>query len=98
MDRKLTKSILQSEKECFFCKTTLNLDLHHIFFGVANRKISDQDGCVVYLCASHHTGAKGVHHNRDLDLKLKRICERAWLEYYDKTIDDFIRRYGKNFI
>ena len=92
------KSILQDEKECFFCKTTLNLDRHHIFFGVANRKISDQDGCVVYLCASHHTGTHGVHHNRELDLKLKRICERAWLEYYDKTIDDFIKRYGKSFL
>ena len=92
------KSILQDEKECFFCKTTRDLQLHHIYFGVANRKISDQDGCVVYLCASHHTGAKGVHHNRELDLKLKRICERAWMEQNKKTVEDFIARYGKSWL
>ena len=36
--------------------------------------------------------------NRKADLTLKRKMERAWLEYYDKTIEDFTRRYGKNYL
>lgn len=92
------KSIIQTEKECFFCKTTLNLHRHHVFGGTGNRKISDQDGCVVYLCADHHTGAQGVHTHREKDLELKRICQRAWMEKNNKTIEDFISRYGKSYL
>ena len=94
----MKKSILQTEKECFICKTIFNLHRHHVFYGTGNRKISDQDGCVVLLCVDHHTGAHGVHHNRELDLEIKRKCEAAWLEYYGKTTADFIRRFGKNYM
>lgn len=91
------KSIIQTEKECFFCKTPLNLETHHIFFG-RNRKTADKDGCVCWLCVNHHTGAQGVHTNREKDLELKRICQRAWMEKNNKTIEDFISRYGKNYL
>ena len=53
----MVKSLLQRNKACYICGTTLNLHLHHIFYGTANRSISDADGCVVYLCQDHHTGA-----------------------------------------
>jgi hypothetical protein len=26
------------------------------------------------------------------------LSEQRWLIYYDKTIDDFIRRYGRNYL
>lgn len=29
------KSILQSDKECFMCGTTYNLERHHVIFGTA---------------------------------------------------------------
>ena len=92
------KSILQTEKECFKCHTTQNLHKHHVFYGTANRKISEQDGCFVYLCQYHHTGGGGVHSDREFDLNLKRECEKAWLVTYDKTENDFIQRYGKNYL
>ena len=92
------KSILQDEKECYICHSTQNLHLHHVFYGTANRKLSDIDGCFVYLCQYHHTGGAGVHFNRDIDLHLKRECEKAWLVKYDKTEKDFINRYGKNYL
>ena len=91
-------SILQRNKACYICGTTLNLHLHHIYGGTANRRLSDEDGCVVYLCQRHHTGAAGVHHNRKIDLTLKARCEQAWLKHYNKTIEDFIARYGKNYL
>ena len=92
------KSILQSEKECYICHTTQNLQLHRVFYGTANRKLSDEDGCVVYLCQMHHTGRLGIHFNKAENLKLKEEMERAWIEYCGKTKEDFIRRYGRNFI
>ena len=38
------ESIIQSNKECYVCKTTLNLHRHEVFFGKANRKKSIEDG------------------------------------------------------
>lgn len=90
-------SLIQEEKECYVCKTTQNLHLHHIYFG-KNRKLSDEDGCVCYLCQEHHTGRSGVHRDYSLDIKLKRVCEEAWLKHNNRTIQDFIKRYGKNYI
>lgn len=94
----MVKSLLQRHKACYFCGRTIDLHLHHIFYGTANRSISDADGCVVYLCQDHHTGARGVHFNKKLDLSLKMKCEQAYLKHYNKTIDDFIQRYGKNYL
>ena len=92
------KSILQDKKECFKCLSTKNLESHHILFGSANRKLSEKDGLKVYLCYEHHRGNYGVHFNKELDLKLKRIAQKKWQEYYNKTTEDFIARYGKNYL
>lgn len=94
----MKKSILQRNKACYICGTTLNLHLHHIYGGTANRKLSDEDGCVVYLCQRHHTGAAGVHSNRKIDLTLKARCQIEWQKQNNKTIEDFIARYGKNYL
>lgn len=95
------KSIIQNEDfpACKVCHTTQNLHRHHIFFGTANRSLSEADGLTCYLCYKHHNGSEyGVHFNKKLDLKLKKEAETKWLEYYAKTKDDFIKRYGKNYI
>ena len=41
---------------------------------------------------------KGVHFNREFDLYLKRIGEKTWCEHYGKTIEDFIKEYGRNYL
>lgn len=72
---------------------------HEIFFGTANRRKSINDGLVVFLSPMMHNASNhGVHFNRKFDLYLKRIGQQAWMEYYGKTIDDFIREYGKNYL
>lgn len=93
------KSIISEKKECYVCKTIDNLHLHHIMFG-KNRKKADKDGLTVYLCYEHHEGTNGVHgrNGHNLDIKLKRIAEKRWIEYYNTTIEDFICSYGKNYI
>ena len=91
-------SLLQDEVRCYVCNSTQNIHIHEVFFG-KNRKKSIEDGCCVYLCGKHHNQSKdGVHFNHKLDIELKTQMELYWLKYYNKTIDDFIERYGKNYI
>ena len=91
-------NILQSKKQCYVCGTENNIHIHEVYFG-KNRQRSIKDGCCVYLCGRHHNQSnEGVHFNHELDLKLKKIYENKWLEVYNKTVDDFIREYGKNWI
>lgn len=40
----MSKSILQNKKESYISGVTYNLEEHHIFFGTANRKISEKEG------------------------------------------------------
>lgn len=96
---KMSKSIIQKDKKCYVCESQYNLHNHHIMFG-KNRKKADKDGLTVYLCLKHHEGQYGVHGKggHDLDLLLKRIAEDRWLSHYEKTIDDFIKRYGRNYL
>lgn len=93
------KSIINNEKKCYVCGTVFNLHKHHIFKGVRNRKKAEEDGLWVYLCYLHHEGTNGVHgkNGHELDLKLKKKAERKWLEQ-NRTIDDFINQYGRNFL
>ena len=91
-------SILQSNKECYVCKTTYNLHLHHICFGTANRKVSDKNGFTVYLCQYHHEGTYGVHgkNGKELNMKLKQECEKKFEENHTK--EEFISLIGRSFI
>ncbi len=94
------KSIIQTEKKCYVCETTYNLHSHHCMHGTANRKLADQDGLTVYLCYEHHEGNMGVHskNGHELDLELKQLAQRRWMEYYSKTEDDFRQRYGRSYL
>lgn len=80
-------------------RTSIYCHRHEVFFGTRNRQKSIDDGLIVFLRPGMHNASKnGVHYNRKFDLYLKKIAEKVWLEYYDKTIDDFIKRYGRNYI
>ena len=80
-------------------RTRLYCHRHEVFFGYANRQKSIRDGLVVFLQPEmHNTSNRGVHRNIEFDLYLKRIGEKAWCDYYNKTIDDFIEEYGRNYL
>lgn len=68
-------------------------------FGGANRKKSERDGLTVYLCKYHHNLApEGVHHNRKNMDALRAKGQQVWQDHYGKTIDDFIKEYGRNYL
>ena len=95
----MKNSIIQKNKKCYVCGTTQNIHLHHVIFG-KNRNNSDKDGLMVYLCYEHHEGKNGVHgkNGHELDYALKRKAEIMWCEYYNKTPDDFLKRYKRNYL
>lgn len=94
------KSIISNRKECYNCMFQYGLEEHHIFFGNANRSLSEKDGLKVWLCPQCHRGEHGVH-GRDghtLDIFLKEIAQQTWQWHYKKSKEDFIKRYGKSYL
>lgn len=47
-------SIMQNKKRCYVCGLYAPVEEHHIFFGNPNRRISEENGFKVWLCAEHH--------------------------------------------
>lgn len=93
----MKKSIVQPEEKCcMMCGTTRNLELHHIFFGTANRKISDKHGFTVWLCNEHHRGRISPHRDRDIDRTLKRLCQVVYER--EHTREEFIELIGRNYL
>ena len=76
------------------------LERHECFYGVRNRQKSIDDGLIVFLTNEAHRGSYGVHgkNGHSLDLYLKKLAQQTWQTYYNKTTDEFIKRYGRNYL
>lgn len=80
---------------CFLCGRRGNVQCHHVMHGSANRKLAEQDGLMVNLCFScHHI----LHDTGRGDKELMKVAEARWLDYNFACVDDFIARYGKNYL
>lgn len=93
-------SIITKDLEhCIECGRT-GINKHEVFYGTANRKLSIEDGLVIPLCEEihHQANVKGIHVDKKLNLKWKKIAQKRWQEYYNKTEEDFIKRYGKSYL
>ena len=76
---------------------TICIDTINVFYGVAHRKLAEQYGCWVYLCAKHHNASnEGVHFNKALDLKLKQEMQRAFEKEYPQI--DFKGVFRKDYL
>lgn len=92
----MSSSIVQSEKECWFCGARARLEEHHIFAGTANRRISEKYGLKVWLCNDHHTGAKGAQYDPERNLELKQEAQRKFEALYSH--DMWMRLIRKNYL
>lgn len=92
------KSLISNDKQCLICGATEAVHKHHIFYGTANRTLSEEQGCWCYLCAYHHNMSnKGVHFNKHLDILLKQECQKRW-EEQNGNREQFIETFGKNYL
>lgn len=87
------KSIIQSERECYFCGSPYVED-HHIFGG-PNRKLSERYGLKVWLCREHHAE---VHTGGDKMRLLREEGESAFLRAHGADTGDFIALFGRNYL
>ena len=91
----MSKSLISEEKRCYLCGSTVNLEMHHIFFS-ALRPAADKFGMKCWLCSYCHRDSKhGVHGCRELDLKLKRTAQKVFEAKYghEKFMEIFKRNY-----
>lgn len=88
----MPKSKLYSTK-----RTDIYCEKHEVYFSKAYRQKSVHDGLIVFLTEEDHRGTNGVHgKNGDkLNRQLKKLAQKAWCKYYNKTKEEFIREYGK---
>ena len=71
----------------------------HEVFGGANRQFSIKDGLVIFLTPEmHNMSNKGIHFNKEFMNHAHKIGQKTWQEYYNKTEEDFIKRYGKSYL
>ena len=90
-------SIIQTERKCYICHSRRAIHKHHVFFGRGNREKSEKHGFTVFLCAPHHNmGDNCVHRNREMDLFIKRECQRAFERTASRA--EFISIIGKNYL
>ena len=75
------------------------LHKHHIFGGNPNRRLSEEDGLFVYLPPElHDMSDKGIHFDKEFMDYAHKVGQEAWMKYYNKTTEDFIKKYGKNYL
>ena len=93
----MSSSLLDNERRCYICGTTLNLHRHHIYPGAFRNK-SEQYGCWVYLCFDHHVGNHGIHttpEGQAYARQLKAICQQEFerIHGHEKFMKIFKRNY-----
>ena len=92
----MANSIIQTEKECYFCGIRAGLEEHHIFAGIANRRISEKYGLKVWLCHRDHTGKDGAQYDPQKNLQLKQEAQRKFEALYDHEM--WMRLIRKNYL
>ena len=91
LEKQRSSILTNNLNKCYLCGGPKN-HLHEIYFG-KNRVNSMKYACVVPLCASCH--AK-VHSQIELDLKLKKLCQKAFNEVYEGI--DFLSIFHRNYL
>lgn len=89
-------------KKCWLCGangSSDSLDKHHIFPG-AYRSKSERYKLTVWLChdSCHIFGKYAVHNNPETMRQLKQYGQEKAMHEQGWTVEEFIRRFGKNYL
>lgn len=83
---------------CYLCGKYCRTERHHVFGG-AFRKKSEYYRLTVHLCHwCHNEPPNGAHYNIAVAVYLKKIAQRAAMEHYGWTIEQFREKFGKNWM
>lgn len=89
-------SIMGGRLGCYLCGFRGDLARHEVFHGITNREKSKALGCWVNLCPRCHTRL----HQKDpsLDWDLKRHGQVRAMAHYGWSVEEFIERFGRNYV
>ena len=91
------KSIIQTDGNgCYLCGKTVGIECHHVFAGVANKKLSTRLGLTVMLCHECHTGKHGAQYDKEKNLMLKRDAQFAFERTHTRS--EWMKLFGKNYL
>lgn len=92
--------IMPSIPPYFSNKRFLGSERHEIFEGrTGNRNKSIEDGLVIFTTPEiHRINKDSIHLSPKKWIWLKELAEKTWCEYYNKTSDEFLERYHKNYL
>ena len=79
----------------YFNEKTKDCQKHHIFGGVANRPKSEEYGLFIWLTPDQH---KYLHEHPLEMIQLKKIAQATFMNYYNKTINEFRELFGKSWL
>ena len=83
-------------RKCYLCGRAWGIEKHHVFGG-SNRKKSEKYGMVVDLCHwCHNEPPDGVHHNSEVNHRLKAGFQGKFEETHSR--EEFRRIFGKSYI
>lgn len=86
------ESIIQSERQCWFCGSPY-VENHHCIHGTSNRKNADKYGLTIWVCPFHHAG---IHNDRKIDLQVIKMAQSKFEETH--TRDEFRSIFGKSWL
>lgn len=92
----MTKSIMQDEKQCYFCGKQYGLERHHVLGGTANRRLSEAYGIWIWCCHDCHTGVYGVQYDKQKNWDTKMAAQRAFEELYGHEL--WMKTFYKNYL
>lgn len=92
-------SVMQGDMElCYICKMGGDLARHEPLNG-SRREKSKRLGLWVTICPACHASAHGAgvvaNANR---MQMKQDAQRAAMQRYGWSVDDFIREFGRNYL
>ena len=90
------RSILQSEKRCYFCNRVSGLRNLPVCNSCKNMMFLKARGFWTYCCHECHTGRDGVQYNKEKNLRLKQDTQRAFEK--DHSHDEWMALIRKNYL
>lgn len=87
---------MQEDYSCYFCGRTTGLERHHIFAGVANRKIAEAEGIWCYLCPQCHRGTEGAQYDKEKNRLLKQDAQRRYEQTHSRR--EWMELIRKNYL
>jgi hypothetical protein len=96
--------IVTDMNRCAECQTPhkrSELNYHEVFYGTGKRQLSIKYGLVIPLCTCcchNQVECTGIHFDKELCSKWHKIGQKAFMEYYNKSADEFRKIFGRNYL